>query len=151
MPTTKLNRLRCTECSETYKEAKLLDRHQREKHSQKQGWSCDHPGCSIDFQCPRFKTEHMKKQHANQIARSLSPDEQSGHGFQSDINRSVGLDQARPGGIYVFELSYTTETSQRCSSMEPKRGRSRIAPHETTGPKEFFSCQKHIHISQCHR
>jgi hypothetical protein len=45
----------------------------------------------------------MEKQHANQIARSLSPDEQSGHGFQSDINRSVGLDQARPGGIYVFE------------------------------------------------
>jgi hypothetical protein len=91
MLATKLDRLRCTQCSKTYKEVKLLNRHRREKHSQEQRWPCDNPGCSVNFQCLRFKNEHMKKQHADQIARSLSPDEQSGPDIQTHRPKSVLL------------------------------------------------------------
>jgi hypothetical protein len=85
MSTTKLNRLRCTQCSKTFSQAKLLNRHQRETHFQGQRWPCDYPGCSVDFQCLRFKTEHMKKQHARRIAHGLEPAVPSGRGFQQDM------------------------------------------------------------------
>jgi hypothetical protein len=101
MSTTDLNRLRCSQCSKAYKEAKLLNRHRREKHFQKQMLPCDYPDCSINFQCLRFKIEHMKKKHANQIARSLSPDEQSKLGSEeNDTPASIIIAPPKPGQAY---------------------------------------------------
>jgi hypothetical protein len=71
MSTTDLDRLRCSQCSKAYKEVKLLNRHRRGKHSQKHRLPCDYPGCSVNFQCLRCNIAHMKKQHADHIARIM--------------------------------------------------------------------------------
>jgi hypothetical protein len=104
MSTIKPNRLRCTQCSKTYKEVKLLNRHRREKHSQEKRWPCEYPGCSIDFQCLRFKNEHVKKQHADQTSRHLLPDEHSRHGFQSDLPGSMAPTPSDPSYEYPYAV-----------------------------------------------
>ena len=77
-------RLRCVQCSVVFKEAKRLNRHRREVCSVGERLHCDYAGCSITFKASRHKAAHIKKQHREGIARSLSPAEQSGPGFQEE-------------------------------------------------------------------
>jgi hypothetical protein len=120
MSTPKLDRLRCTQCSKTYKEIKLLNRHQREKHSQQQRWPCDYPGCSVDFQCLRFKAEHMKKQHAEHISHSIDPAEQSRRGFQQDMPGFMVPSQ--------YKSPYAEITSQISTTRAPETTRLPFSP-----------------------
>jgi hypothetical protein len=142
MLATNINRLRCTQCSKTYKEVKLLNRHRREKHSQETRWPCDYPGCSIDFQCLRFKSEHVKKQHTDQMAHSLSPDEQFGLGFQADI----------PGSrVHMpYEYLYADVTPQVPTTPVPETPRLPLVPivdESPSTPKSVSACESPPRLS----
>ena len=97
------SRLRCVQCSVVFKEVKRLNRHRREVCSVGERLHCDYAGCSITFKASRHKAAHIKKQHREGIARSLSPAEQSEPGFQEeDVPDFTMTTPPQPGQNTIF-------------------------------------------------
>ena len=97
------SRLGCVQCSVVFKEVKRLNRHRREVCSVGERLHCDYAGCSITFKASRHKAAHIKKQHREGIARSLSPAEQSEPGFQEeDMPDFTMTTPPQPGQNTIF-------------------------------------------------
>jgi hypothetical protein len=78
----------------------------------------------------------MKKQHADQIARGLAPDEQSGHGFQSDM----------PGSrvLMPYESPYSDVTTHVPTTLAPETPRLPLIPivdENLSTPKAVSVCE----------